>query len=58
VDKWVDLPKGGNHSMLAQSPVLRGFELFKGFFFILFLLPATFASDSKETLQHIVKRKK
>ena len=30
--KWVNLPKGGNHSMLAQSPVLRGFELFKGVF--------------------------
>lgn len=28
VDKWVSSPKGDNHSMSAQSPVLRGFELF------------------------------
>jgi len=28
VDKWVISSKGDNHSMLAQSPVLRGFELF------------------------------
>lgn len=28
-DKWVGSPKGGNHSMSAQSPVLRGFELLR-----------------------------